>query len=411
MHDSTVQWMIAGLLLIPLLLAYWIARYVQRRKLAELLRAPRMWQPHTLQRWVDRGWLQPETASALPGEFSPAALCYEWALADPDAARAWRINEPLRPETPLEALVQDLWNNLPPSQREESRERLAQSVARASSWWGGAERGWNGRPYTLLESAVSRKQAGLPLLPLDDLTAAPLASPLRPDVDEADGPELVLLLAALRRQRGRFMHPLAPKADGAGSLMRNLSTQVATDVGRRVGAGLGAVLGPIGSMVGQYLGEMAGRHGAKMLTEQAIPEPLASALKETEAALVRLGQLTRSDDFTRAASQPADTILEVGKHLEHARAQRSGSLRERIWSTPGLALVEETVRETLAELERYRAAADFFTLTARKAPEAVAGGMLLQNPWLVRGIPGAVERLNGARSALNQAAVSLQRMR
>ena len=59
---------------------------------------------------------------------------------------------------------------------------------------------------------------------------------------------------------------------------------------------------------------------------------------------------------------------------------------------------------TLAELHDYRSAAEFFIVAARKAPEPVAGGMVLQNPWLVRSIPGAVEKLNTARATLNRAA-------
>lgn len=411
MHEGVIQAVIGAMLLVPVLLGYWVLRYVQRRNQRALLQAPRVWQPATLQRWAERGWLELETASALPAELSPAVLFYEWAAVDPDIAASWRFREPVRVETPLEALARDAWNSLPAAERERSLERLREGVRRASSWWGGAEHGWNGRPFTVLDSSVTRKQSGLPLLALDDLSAAPLASPLCIDVAAADGPELVLALAALRRQQGRFMHPLAPRNDGSGSLLRGLSTQVATDVGRRVGGGLGAVLGPIGSMVGQYLGEMAGRHGARMLADQAVPEPLAAALKETEAALVRLGELARSDDFARAAAQPGERILELGKRLEFARAVRSRGLRERVWPSTGLVLLEETLRVALGQMESFRAAGEFFVKSARASPEAVAGGMILQNPWLVRLVPGAVERLNGARAALNQAALSIRGLR
>jgi hypothetical protein len=71
--------------------------------------------------------------------------------------------------------------------------------------------------------------------------------------------------------------------------------------------------------------------------------------------------------------------------------------------------VEETVRVALAELDGYRSAAEHFTAMARQAPEAVVGGMLLQNPWMVRRLPEGVERLNAARAALNRAAMALTR--
>jgi hypothetical protein len=35
--------------------------------------------------------------------------------------------------------------------------------------------------------------------------------------------------------------------------------------------------------------------------------------------------------------------------------------------------------------------------------------MILQNPWLVRKLPGAVEKLNAARLALNAAATLIRR--
>jgi hypothetical protein len=70
--------------------------------------------------------------------------------------------------------------------------------------------------------------------------------------------------------------------------------------------------------------------------------------------------------------------------------------------------VQVTLRVTLAELHDYRTAADFFIATARKAPEPVAGGMVLQNPWMVRSIPGAVEKLNAARATLNRAAGAIR---
>ena len=412
MLDANLLLWIALLTALPFVLLYWIARYVSRRKQAALFRGPRPWQLPTLQRWVEEGWLDPQAVQALPAELSPAALFYEWAAADPEAARCWRFREPVLPETPLEAIVADAWDNLPAELRARSRERLGAAVQTASQWWGGVEQGWNGRPFALLAASVGKKQAELPLLPMDDLTAAPLPLPISGEMAaEGDGPELVLALAALRRAQGLFSHPLAPRQDQAGSMIQGLSTKVATDVGRKVGAGIGAVLGPIGSMIGQYLGGMAGELGGKAISTQMLPEAVQGALKETEAALVRLGELAGTDAFAKAAGTPAEAILEIGKRVEVARQDRSRGLRERLWPTPGLALVEEVLRFTLGELEAHRAAAIHFTATARKAPEAVAGGMILQNPWLVGRISGGPERLSAARQALNRAAGVIRRSR
>jgi len=93
------------------------------------------------------------------------------------------------------------------------------------------------------------------------------------------------------------------------------------------------------------------------------------------------------------------------------RQDRSRRLRERVWPTRGLGAVEEVLRVALSQLHDYRAAGDRFVATARAAADAVAGGMILQNPWLVRDLPGAVERLNAARQALNRAAGVIRRCR
>jgi hypothetical protein len=360
---------------------------------------------------VARGWLEPELASALPAELSPSVIFFEWATVDPEAARHWRFREPVRPDTPFEALLRDVWRNMPEAEQTRTSAHLARAVASASEWWGGAERGWNGRPFSLLATAISKKQRDLPLLGLEDLTAAPLPGPLagRRMADEAEGVELILALAALRRSRPRFMHPLAPRSTPTGSLLEGMSTQVASDLGRRLGAGFGAALGPIGSMVGQYVGGLAGAMGGKALMQQALPERITNALQETSAALSRLGGLVETDDFGRAVRQPEEAILELGKRVEVVREERARRMRERLWPTPGLALVEETLRVVLSELRGYRSAAQLFLQTARKAQEPVAGGMILQNPWLVRSLPGAVERLNAARTTLNRAAGIIRR--
>lgn len=411
MDDLSLQLLVGTLTLLPLILFYWIGRFVARRRLARALRPPRPWQLPTLQAWVERGWLEPELANALPAELPPNVVFYEWVRADPLVARHWRFREPVRPDTPFEALVRDAWANLPRVEQERTRACLAAAVETSAEWWGGAERGWNGRPFSVLASALPKKQRDLPLLGMEDLTAAPIPGPLAGKRlgEEADGVDLVLALAALRRSRPRFMHPLAPRSSPAGSLIEGMSTQVATDLGRRLGAGFGAVLGPIGSMVGQYVGGLAGAMGGKALVQQALPERITTALQETSAALSKLGRLVETDDFRRAAQQPAEAILELGKQVEVIREARNRSLRERVWPTAGLALVEETLRVTLSELHGHRSAAELFVQTARKAPEPVAGGMVLQNPWLVRSLPGAVERLNEARSTLNRAAGIIRR--
>lgn len=411
MTDSSLVLMVSALSALPFILGYWIARYVARRGQGAALSRPRPWQGPTLQRWVALGYLEPELADALPAELSASTVFYEWVAADSNAPGWWSFREPVTPETPLEALVTDAWARIPEAARPDSRERLAGAVRIAGAWWGGAETGWNHRPLALLGSALPRRaRRPLPLLGMEDLTAAPERLPLRAELlaDRADGPELVLALAALRHSQPRYLHPLAPRADSRTSMVTGLSTEVGSGVGRRIGAGLGAALGPIGSMVGQYLGEMAGRLGGKALAQQALPDAIGAALRETEAALAELGRLSGTDDFLRAAQQPADAILEVGQRVEAVRQERSRRFRERVWPTQGQALLEEVLRVALGELRLYREAADWFTAAARSGPAPVAGGMVLQNPWLVRRLPGGVERLNAARAALNRAAVALR---
>src|SRR5687767_10175855 len=100
MLDANLLLWIALLTALPFVLLYWIARYVSRRKQAALFRDPRLWQLPTLQRWVEEGWLDPQAVQGLPAELPPAAMFYEWAAADPEAARWWRFREPVLPETP-----------------------------------------------------------------------------------------------------------------------------------------------------------------------------------------------------------------------------------------------------------------------------------------------------------------------
>lgn len=410
MSELHIQLALAAAALGSLLLAYGLGRLNSRRKMSKALRVVRPWQSPTLQAWIERGWLDAELVRALPQELTASSVLYEWARVDPAVTRCWRFREPVKPETPFEALVRDLWRNLPAAEQQRAQGVLADAVRQSTEWWGGAERGWNGRPLSMLGSSVSKKQQSLPLVLMEDLTAAPLAGPLQGAqlADEAEGVDLVLALVALRRTRPRFMHPLAPRSNPAGSLIEGMSTQVASDLGRRLGAGLGAVLGPIGSLVGQHVGGMVGAMGGKALVQQSLPERIAEALKETEVALSRLGKIAETDDFARAARQPADVILEVGKQLELIRETRSRRFRERLWPTPGQRALEVVLYVALAEMKGYRAAAELFITTARKAPEPVAGGMVLQNPWLVRSVPGSVEKLNAARATLNRAAVAIR---
>jgi hypothetical protein len=140
-----------------------------------------------------------------------------------------------------------------------------------------------------------------------------------------------------------------------------------------------------------------------------LPEQIQSALAETEKALARLGELAMEDAFAAAALRPADAVLEFGKRQEAAREDRARRLRERLWPTSGLAAVEETLRVALTELAAYRAAGAHFAQTARRSPEAVAGGMILQNPWLAGLLPGGAERLTAARQSLNRSAVVIRK--
>jgi len=408
MPDLAPLLTVALLTALPFVALYWVARFVSRRRLGAALRLPRPWQRATLEGWAARGWLALDRLDMLPRELSPGQVLYEWAWVDPDAPRNWRFREAVRPEAPVELLVADLWAELPQPARAASRERLAEAVRTAGEWWGGVERGWNRRPLALRADDCGKKQAGLPLLPLPDLTCAPAPGPLAPALAaEADGPDLILALAALRAASWGFTHPLAPRQGEATSMLAGLSTKVGGDVGGRVGAGLGAALGPIGSMVGRYLGELAGSLGGKAVARQMLPDRLQAALAETETALAKLGELAMDDAFARAAGRPAEAVLEFGKRQEAAREDRSRRLRERCWPTPGQAAVEETLRVALAELAAYRAAGQHFAAAARRAPEAVAGGMVLQNPWLALHLPEGPARLTTARAALNRAARAL----
>jgi hypothetical protein len=321
----------------------------------------------------------------------------------------------LREDLPFEASVRDAWYNLPEEAQVMSRAALVDAVKTAGEWWGGVNKGWNGRPLALLGKDLPRRKRHLPLLPLlplDDLTAAPLPSAFNVSrvADGAEGPDLVLILAALKQMTPRFRHPLAPSANSNASLIAGLGTQVGTDVGGRIGAGLGMALGPIGALVGRHVGSAVGKLGGKALADQALPDEVSSALKETERALGRLGKLTREQDLDRAVNLVEKGILRQGQSTEAARQDRAKRPSEWFVRSPAQGLLEEVIRLTADELKVHREAAVHFAAVARKSPEPVSGGMILQNPWLVLALPEGVERLNEARRSLNDAALALRRM-
>lgn len=416
MNELPLQVLVGALALTPLPLTYWLWKYLGRRRLARAWRAVRPLQPGTIARWEALGVLRPELRDALPGLLSAPQVFLEWAAVDPEAARWWHFREFPREECPLEALVAAAWEAQPEARRPAAEAALRDAVKEAAAWWGGAERGWNRRPLAVPPSLLPRPgrrgaETGRLLLPLDDLTAAPLPGVLavEPLLTAGSGPELVLALALLRRQAPRYTHPLAPGAGSTASLVSGIGEQVGTDVGRRVGASLGAALGPLGSMVGRYVGELAGRAGARRLAEEVLPEPLATALRETETALAALGALVADEAFARAVKAPEEEVLRVGRTLELIREARARRITERLWPGAGQALLEEVLREALAELHACRTVAAVLLKGARSSPPVVAGGILLQNPWLVRPLPAGPRRLTAARTALNRAAMLLRR--
>lgn len=387
-----------------------IGRWVVRRRFRRIWRVARPWQPATLTRWAERGWLPPEDLERLPVELSPSGVFLEWAWSDPEGAAGIRLREPLRPDTPFEAVLLDAWQSLPAPERESSLTRLREALREGRTWWGGAEKGWNRRPIALPTGELTQREHTLPCLEMTDLTAAPDSAPLdcRRMADEAEGPDLVLALTVIRHQRPRFSHPLAANTGATHSLVQGLSSRIGADVGRRIGGSLGAALGPIGTMVGQYVGEMAGTLGAKTLTRQSLPGEVESVLKGVELRLHELGSLRESPGYERACDEPAQAILRAGQGLDLLRDARKRRLRERFWPTTGLLVLEEAMWALLAELKIYRTAGQVLLRVSRKVHAVVAGGILVQNPWLVRTLPDGPERLSQARRALNQANSTLR---
>ncbi len=393
-----------------LLASYGFARRRARLRRGAILRRAKPWQEPTLRRWVESQWLPAELLDLLPEGTSTVELFDGWARIDPATAAKWRFRSPLDARAPLEMTVAEVWNGLDPAAQSGAIDRLREALLESSSWWGGAERGWNGRPLVVLRGSLGKSERSLPLIEADDLTGAPLPSPFATErvLSEAAGPDLVVILAASARVKPRFSHPLAPRQERGGSLVAGLSSRVASDVGRRVGAGLGAALGPIGSLVGQYLGEIAGRMGGEALARQAVPDNLGAALARTEEALADLGKLAETDDFARAAQGPVDQLAEHGKRLDALRQDRR-TLLDRIWPSSTATVMDDLCAHAEQQIAAHQAGAEAFVRIARKGPAAVTGGLILQNPWLVRRLPGGVERLNAARQALNGAARELMR--
>jgi hypothetical protein len=414
MPDLTLELFIALLSAIPFVILYWVARYLARRRQAEAFRRERPWQEPTLRRWAERGWLVPERLPLFPPALSPPAVPLEWAITDPEVAQGWSLRESLHPEVPVEALLDDLWRGLAPAKQQQSTRLLRRSLAEAVQPWAGAEAGWNHRPLVLPADKLGKQRDPLPVAALDDLTAAPGPGPITPEAAEdgrgAEGPDLVLMLFAARRSAPQYLYPLAVKEGGKQTLISQLSRRVGTDMGRQLGARVGSALGPIGMIVGGYLGGMAGTLGGNAVANQALPAEVSGAAQMATGALQKLGALVEAPEFPRSAAQPEERIRGVGAALDAARQDRNRRFRERIWPTASLALLEETQREALGEFQRYRAAQALLVRVARKADPAVAGGILLQNPWLVRLIPEGPARLTMARNTLNRAVVALRRL-
>ena len=69
-------------------------------------------------------------------------------------------------ELPFEASVRDAWYNLPEETQVMSRAALVDAVKTAGEWWGGVNKGWNGRPLALLSKDLPRRKRNMPILPL-----------------------------------------------------------------------------------------------------------------------------------------------------------------------------------------------------------------------------------------------------
>ncbi len=375
-----------------------LLRWSRKRAMARALRSPLRGWGETQAAWRESGALT--GGWGLPRELSALDLLHAWAWCDPDSVS--RLANPGAGALTAEAI----WTTLPTAHRDAAEARLRDAVARAGTWWGGAEQGWNGRPLLLPKGSIGR-QALSAVIAVEDLTGAPKPAGLNLDrCAELAPAELPVILAALRNAVPDLLHPLQPaKATGPTGGMH---VELGSSLGRRVGGGLGAVLGPIGSMVGQYLGELVGRKGAESIARPELPPALAGALTEAEEALEGLGALAEAGAFSEAVREPEELILAHGRELERLREARAGRIRERIWSTGGMLVLGELVRATADELQDYRDAAALLRKVAAAGPATVRGGLLLQNPWLVRRLQNGPSSLSATRAALNRAARALR---
>ena len=412
MMDPSLQILIGIITAVPFIVAFYVGRFISRRRDGREFRRPQSLDAGWSARWLEQGWLKPECPlETLPESLSLAETAAEWARVDPEILTEWRLTRRESESVDLPEAVATLWQRLSPEAAERTTECLRGAIEASRTWWSDGASGWTGRPLIVLASHLPRKPQGLPLVAVDDLTAAPVEGPLTSAAAQADGPELVLLWAVHRRAAPAYTHPLATGGDQVTSIVRDMSGQVARDLGKRMGSRLGGALGPLGSMVGGYLGGLAGSMGSQKLAEQMVPEGMESALDDVTDALGDLGELVHSEEMTEALELPEAAIIRHGGQLEAARQRRARRLRERIWPTGGLALGEECIRLALDDLQGYRDATGHFLKAAQKAPPAVAGGLLLQNPWLCSALPEGPERITVARRELNAAAAALNRAR
>ena len=409
--------MLIGLLtLTPFWIAFWIWRWRARQRLVAWLHTPRPWPRAWGTEWRRSGWLAPGwDAAELPAELSVTQVLYDWAWADPDVLEHLSLRGVALggPGLGLEPLLSALWVNLPEPVRATTQERLAARLRASYSWWTGAESGWTGRPLLMDAARMPKGAAALPLVAVEDLTAAPIPGPFRVEklISDAPAPLWPLLLALQRRTPPRFMHPLAVGQGEGESLVAGLSQRVGTTVGQRIGAGLGSILGPIGSMLGQHVGGMLGAAGAQQLAGKMVSPQVGTALEQVSAAVSGLGATLAGKDLVRALMLPEKALLDLGAQWQARVARRGGRLRERLARSAELTLAEECLVLAADALRGYRDAQPVFFSIAEKGGDLVTGGLVLQNPWMATANPEASERLQEARSALNRAAQSLGQLR
>jgi hypothetical protein len=409
--------LLIGLLtLTPFWIMFWIWRWRARQRLVAWLHTPRAWPRAWGAEWRRSGWLAPGWELAdLPAELSLTQVLYDWAWADPDVLEHLSLRgAPVGGEqVGLEPLLSALWVNLPEPARAATQERLAARLRASYSWWTGAEHGWTGRPLLMDATRMPKASAALPLVAVEDLTAAPIPGPFRVEklISDAPAPLWPLLLALQRRTPPRFMHPLAVSQGEGESLVAGLSHKVGTTVGQRIGAGLGSILGPIGSMLGQHVGGMLGAAGAKQLAGKMVSPQVETALEQVSVAISGLGATVTGKELARGLMLPEKALLDLGAQWQKRVARRGGRLRERLARSVELTLAEECLVLAADALRGYRDAQPVFFAIAEKGGDLVTGGLVLQNPWMATAKPEAAERLQEARAALNRAAQSLGQLR